>query len=64
MTSQLRPFVDGRDDPGDRIEVGGERLPFVESNELAVLGPTVLFGESSALSLRRFQLHISIGQAF
>ena len=52
------------DDPNDRILVGVERIPFVESNELAVLAPTVLFGESSALSWRRFQLHISIGQAF
>jgi hypothetical protein len=64
VTSQLRPFVDGEDDPNDRILVGVERIPFVESNELAVLAPTVLFGESSALSWRRFQLHISIGQAF
>ena len=64
VTSQLRPFVDGKDDPEDRIRVGLELIPFVESNELAVLGPTVLFGESSALSWRRFQIHISIGQAF
>lgn len=64
VTSQLRTFVDGEDEPNDRILVGGERIPFVLSNELAVLGPTVLFGESSALSWRRFQIHISIGQAF
>ena len=64
VTSQLRPFADGQDELEDQILVGGERLPFVRSNELAVLGPRVLFGESSALSLRRFQLHIAIGQAF
>ena len=64
MTSQLRPFADGVDEPDDRIFVDGESIPFVQSNELAVLGPRVLFGESSSLSLRRLQLHISIGQAF
>jgi hypothetical protein len=44
--------------------VGGQSIPFVISNELAVLGPLVLFEESSSLSWRRFQLHVSIGQAF
>jgi len=64
VTSQLRPFVDGEDELADQIVVHGERIPFVTSNDLALLGPGVLFGEVSPLSLRRFQLHISIGQAF
>jgi hypothetical protein len=40
--------------PGDAM-----RIPYVETGELAVL-PSVLFGESES----RFQLHLSIGQAF
>jgi outer membrane protein assembly factor BamA len=64
VTSQVRPFVVTEDEPGDQIQVGGQSIPFVISNELAVLGPLVLFEESSSLSWRRFQLHVSIGQAF
>jgi hypothetical protein len=35
-------------------------IPYVETGELAVLNPEVLFG----LNESRFQLHLSIGQAF
>ena len=64
VTSQLRSFASDEDDPDLRIVVDGARIPFVKSDELAVLGPMVLFEESSSLSWRRFQLHVSIGQAF
>jgi len=64
VTSQLRSFASDEDDPDLRIVVDGARIPFVKSDELAVLGPMALFEESSSLSWRRFQLHVSIGQAF
>lgn len=64
VTPQIRPFVPGVDADGDRIRVDDELVPFVSTKELVFLGPTVFFGDSPALSLQRFQLHISIGQAF
>jgi translocation and assembly module TamA len=63
VTSQLRPFAEG-DDPDLQLIVDKSPIPFVRLNEIAVLGPSVLFGESSALSWRRLRLHFSIGQAF
>ena len=62
VTSQVRLLGEEEDEPSGAIVVDGET--FVVSNELAVLGPMVLFRESSSLSWRRLQLHISIGQAF
>ena len=63
VTSQLRPFAEG-DDPMEQLLVGDSAIPFVRSNELGVLNPRVFYGDLSALSLRRIQLHVSIGQAF
>lgn len=69
VTSQIRPFVPGEDADSDRIDVGGgqgpgELIDWVVSENLALLGPRVLFGDGDGFSLRRFQLHFSIGQAF
>ena len=47
-------------DIDDQLLVDGVRIPFVQTNELALLGPRVLFLEGES----RFQLHVSIGQAF
>ena len=61
ITSQIRPFDEmAGDDLGDRLDVDGAQIPFVLTEDLAVLGPTVLFGANDS----RFQIHISIGQAF
>jgi len=64
VTSQIRPFDPSVDDPLDRLSVNGARIDFVRSEELAVLTPTVFFGDSGRFSFSRLQLHISIGQAF
>lgn len=68
VTSQIRPFVPGRDDPSVRIDAGppGTREPidWVVSEDLALLRPPVLFGDDPGFSFRRFQLHFSVGQAF
>ena len=69
VTSQIRPFDPGRDTDSDRIDIGGgdgpsEFIDWVVSEDLALLGPTVLFGDRAGFSLRRFQIHFSIGQAF
>ena len=69
VTSQIRPYVFGEDSMADRIDIaapGGpsELIDWVVSEDLAILGPPVLFGDEPGFSLRRFQLHFSIGQAF
>jgi outer membrane protein insertion porin family/translocation and assembly module TamA len=64
VTNQVRPFVPGVDDPEDRLRVGGIPTDFVKTQTLAILTPGVLFEDFSPTSLRRWQLHISIGQAF
>lgn len=69
VTSQIRRFLPGRDADSDRIDIGGGRgsgepIDWVVSEDLALLGPRVLFGDAEGFSLRRFQLHLSIGQAF
>ena len=68
VTSQIRPFVPGLDDPSDRIDVGAEGvaqpIEWVVSEDLALLHPPVLFGDDPGFSFRRFQLHFSVGQAF
>jgi len=61
VTDEIRPFQAG-DDTGDAIVVGDQT--WVKTGSLAILGPRVLFDESKAWSLRRLQLHLSIGQAF
>ena len=68
VTSQIRPFVHGQDDPSARIDVGTRGVPepidWVVSEDLALLAPPVLFGDDPGFSFRRFQLHFSVGQAF
>jgi outer membrane protein insertion porin family/translocation and assembly module TamA len=67
VTTQIRPFEEG-DDPADKISgrVGDqtEVIEYVATEELALLDPRVLFGSQSGFSLSRFQIHLSIGQAF
>ena len=70
VTSQIRPFVPGEDRESDRINIKAqgsdpdEFIDWVVSDELALLGPTVVFGDDPGFSFRRFQIHFSIGQAF
>ncbi|MXW17820.1 MAG: BamA/TamA family outer membrane protein [Gemmatimonadetes bacterium] len=69
VTSQIRPFDPSRDDDSDRINIApgdgqAEYIDWVVSDNLALLDPRVLFGDEPGFSLRRFQLHFSIGQAF
>ncbi len=69
VTSHIRPFVPGSDVESDRIDIArsGETPEFIDwvvSEDLALLGPRVLFGDDPGFSFRRFQLHFSIGQAF
>jgi outer membrane protein insertion porin family/translocation and assembly module TamA len=65
VTSQVRPYDPDRDGPGARLSgPDGAPLDYVLSEELALLTPTVLWGEEGTWSLRRFQIHLSIGQAF
>jgi len=60
VTTNVRPFAPGQDEEGDRLA----GLDWVEADDLSLLGPRVLFGDYDPWSLRRFQLHLSIGQAF
>ena len=69
VTSQIRPFAPARDNAGDRIDIGApggprELIDWVVSEDLALLGAPVLFGDAPGFSWRRFQLQFSIGQAF
>lgn len=69
VTSQVRPYAPGGDAAADRINIGArgdppELIDWVVSENLAILGPPVLFGDVPGLSFRRFQLHFSVGQAF
>ncbi|MDP2957436.1 MAG: BamA/TamA family outer membrane protein [Longimicrobiales bacterium] len=64
VTNGVRPFAPATDDPDDRLQVAGGPIPWVATRALAALGPRVLYDDSPASSLRRWQLHISIGQAF
>jgi outer membrane protein assembly factor BamA len=71
VTSQIRAFDPDRDADGDKIQrivdpsTGAtETIEFVLVDELAVLGLPVGFGTADGFSLSRFQLHLSIGQAF
>jgi outer membrane protein insertion porin family/translocation and assembly module TamA len=67
VTSQIRPFGPS-DDERDKIRrtVDGQEevIDYVLSEDLALLGPQVALGPASGFSLSRFQLHLSIGQAF
>ena len=64
VTSQLEVFNPNVHEESERIRIDGSVIPYVRTNELAALKTSRLFGEASPLSLQRFQLHISIGQAF
>ena len=64
VTTQLADYDPTVHDPGDRIRIGDETLPYVSTNELAILEPRVFFGDTEPWSFRRLQLHFSIGQAF
>ena len=67
VTTQIRAFEEG-DNPGDRIRgiVDGQEEPidYVATEELAVLDPRVFYGPRRGFSFSRFQIHLSIGQAF
>lgn len=63
VTSQIRPFDGSRDERKDIILTTGG-VEYVISDELALLEPRVPWGELDSWSLQRFQLHLSIGQAF
>ena len=65
VTTQIRPFEEG-DDPADKISPigGGEPIDYVITEDLAVLDPRVFYGSRGGFSLSRFQIHLSIGQAF
>jgi hypothetical protein len=64
ITNGVRPWVAGTDDPEERLSVAGQPIPWAASRALAALSPRVLYDDSPATSLRRWQIHISIGQAF
>ncbi|NJD19581.1 MAG: hypothetical protein FIA95_09920, partial [Gemmatimonadetes bacterium] len=64
ITDGVRPYDPASDDERDRLEVAGQAIPWVKSRALAALSPRVLYDDSPATSLRRWQIHISIGQAF
>ena len=69
VTTQIRPFEPG-DDPADKItgtvgDPGQEVvIDYVITEDLAVLDPRVAYGPRQGFSIRRFQIHLSIGQAF
>ncbi len=59
LTPQIRPYSESDDDPEDRLVIG-DPIPFVQTENLALLGPRLPGLEAGG----RFQLHVSIGQAF
>ena len=59
ITPQIREWDGSLDEDDDKLEVDGAPIDFVLSGGLALL-PEVLFLERES----RFQLHVSIGQAF
>ncbi len=61
LTPGIRPFDEDIDSEADRLPSATD---FVRSGELAILTNPILFGDSDEWSLRRFQIHLSIGQAF
>jgi len=69
VTTQIRAFEAG-DDPADKItgtvgDPGQEVvIDYVITEDLAVLDPRVAYGPRQGFSIRRFQIHLSIGQAF
>tara|TARA_B100001167_G_scaffold185911_1_gene146578 strand:+ start:46 stop:528 length:483 start_codon:yes stop_codon:yes gene_type:complete len=64
VTSQLEVFDPNVHEESDRIKIDDNVIPYVRTHELAALNTSMLFGDASSFSFQRFQLHISIGQAF
>jgi hypothetical protein len=64
ITNGVRPWDPATDDEEDRLKVAGQPIDWVASRALAALSPRVRYDVSPATSLRRWQIHISIGQAF
>jgi hypothetical protein len=66
VSSQIRPYDPDSDAPEDRLKSGERTLDWVRLEDLALLGPRVSLGNGGDgfWDLDRFQLHISIGQAF
>jgi len=62
VTRQIRRYDPLRDSGNTPFPVNG--VEYVESDDLALLRPRVLFGSADRWSLERFQFHLSIGQAF
>ena len=63
VTRQVRPFDPDSDNKNDPDCLGAD-CTYLKTETLAILTPRVLFDDSPPMSLRRWQLHISIGQAF
>ena len=61
LTSGIRPYVAAVDYPEERLVAAPE---FVRSGQLEILPDPVVFRESEDWSLRRLQLHLSLGQVF
>jgi hypothetical protein len=65
VTRAVEPFDPVKHDPDkELLDPDGQGLGYVESDDLVLLKPAVFWGDLSPWSLRRFQLHLSIGQAF
>ncbi len=66
ITSGLRAFDPDRDRPEDRIvDPDGQAMDWVRQDDrLLLLDPRLTLADEPGFSLRRLQLHFSIGQAF
>jgi len=66
VSSQIRPYDPEVDSEDARLRSGDRTIEWVRLEDLALLGPRVTLddGDSGFWDLDRFQLHISIGQAF
>ncbi|MCG6989862.1 MAG: BamA/TamA family outer membrane protein [Gemmatimonadetes bacterium] len=64
VTTQIQPYDPATDKPGSRLQVNGNTIDYVKTGDLVVMTRPVLFGNTARWSLSRFQLHLSIGQAF
>jgi len=65
VTSQLEPYDPLIHREEDELKgPGGVPLGYVRSDNLVLLGPMVNWGDQPLWSASRFQLHLSIGQAF
>ncbi len=61
ITSAVRPLEPGEDPSSLRTVLDDQ---WVIEDRLVLLTPTVRYGESDSWSWQRFQIHLSIGQAF